>query len=291
MIVRRMQLPGWYPTDGRRCAAMVEQLLADVRLPADLPRALAGGIVPHAGWVFSGGVAAHTFKALAAAATPATVVVFGAGHSRTHPPRRPALYAEGAWDTPLGTLEVDGRLANRILSVTDLVEEDMAAHDADNTIEVQTPFIKHLWPDAKFVPITMGYFRPANELGRRIATVCRDGGANVLFVGSSDLTHYGADFYGWAPKGVGPAAHEWSKANDRRFIDKVLAMADGELVSESREHQNACGGSAVAAAVAAASEMGATAGRLLLHTTSYEVQPEGRQPANFVGYASVVFGT
>ena len=289
MIVRRMQLPGWYPQSPRACEQQVDRLLEAAVVPADLPEKLVGGICPHAGWIYSGSVAALTFKAIAAGHTPGTVVVFGAGHSRVKPPRRPALYAEGAWETPLGLLEIDTRLAERLLAVTDLVEEDTVAHDADNTIEVQTPFIKHLWPSAKFLPITMGYFRPAGELGRRLAQIIADGKTDAVFIGSTDLTHYGAENYGWAPQGAGPQAHEWSKANDRRFLEKLVAMDEEELTAEAREHRNACGASAAAATVAASAALGAEAGHLLVHTTSYEVQPEGRSPANFVGYASVVF--
>jgi AmmeMemoRadiSam system protein B len=290
MIVRKMQLPGWYPQDAAGCRRMVDGFLQDATLPADLPSSPVAGIAPHAGWVFSGPVAAHTYKALSTREQPPdTVVVFGAGHSRVSYPRRPAVFAEGAWDTPLGTLPIDDRLAGRLLAATDLAEENSGAHDQDNTIEIHTPFIKHLWPDARLLPITMGRFRPAGELGRILARLLSDSGTSAVLVGSTDLTHYGRDYYGWAPQGTGDAAHEWSKQNDRRFIEKVLAMADDELVDEAQDRHNACGGSAVAATVAAAAALGAAKGHLLVHTTSHEVQPDGRTAANFVGYAAIVF--
>lgn len=289
MMVRKMQLPGWYPQNQASCTAAVEQFIEDASLPSDLPGNLVGGLCPHAGWTFSGGVAAYTFKAIAADRTPDTVVVFGAGHGRVKPPRQPALYAEGAWETPLGLLEVDTQLAEQLLAATDLVVEDTAAHEADNTIEVQTPFIKYLWPEAKFLPITMCDFPRSANLGRRLAQVVKNNEIDAVFIGSTDLTHYGAEYYGWAPRGVGIEAHEWAKANDRRFIEKVLAMSDEQLAAEARENRNACGAGAAAATIAASAALGAKAGCLLVHTTSYEVKPEGQTPSNFVGYASVVF--
>ena len=76
MMVRKMQLPGWYPQGPTACAAAVEQLIEDALLPPDLPGNLVGGLRPHAGWTFSGGVAAYTFKAIAAGRTP---VVYNTG--------------------------------------------------------------------------------------------------------------------------------------------------------------------------------------------------------------------
>ena len=122
-----------------------------------------------------------------------------------------------------------------------------------------------------------------------VARVVNDSGTDAVVVGSTDLTHYGTDLYRWAPRGIGEQAHEWSKQNDRRFIEKVLAMADDQLVDESQQRHNACGGSAVAATVAATAALGARKGHLLLHKTSYETRPSGGTPTDFVGYAAIVF--
>ena len=128
------------------------------------------------------------------------------------------------------------------------------------------------------------------ELGRLIGSALSSLSGRVAVFGSTDLTHYGSKHYGFAPRGSGREAHRWSKEeNDQSFLDRILALDPEGAFTIARENQSACGAGAAAAATAAAKEMGATSARVLQHTTSWEVSPGGREPADFVGYASVVF--
>ena len=113
----------------------------------------------------------------------------------------------------------------------------------------------------------------------------------AVFLASSDLTHYGAN-YGLVPAGTGPAGLQWAADNDRRLLDLIAGMEVERIVPEVRKHLNACGAGAIAAMLAACREMGAAEARLVWHTNSYEtlagVAPQS--PDNAVGYAAVVVG-
>jgi AmmeMemoRadiSam system protein B len=117
------------------------------------------------------------------------------------------------------------------------------------------------------------------------------GAGRVVFLASSDFTHYGVN-YGFMPAGIGLPAMSWAKQNDRLLIEKILKLQEDAIVPESRAHLNACGGGAIAAMLAASKVFGATQARLLRHATSFEtlasVAPQ--QPDNAVGYASIVVG-
>lgn len=280
----------FYP--GRRggCLQEVQQCMPDDMDVDALPATLVGGIVPHAGWTFSGPTAARVFAALAARRTPETVVLFGADHARAT--QTAAMFPTGRWSSPLGDVAVDDRLAERIASMTHGIDDDAHAHDHEHSIEVQLPFIQHVWPDAKILPITVAPAPRAVEIGQAVARVINTYKTNAIVVGSTDLTHYGAS-YGFAPKGTGPDALTWAKdVNDRRLIDVILDMNADAVVPEACGNHSACGAGAIAATIAASKELGAERAVLLEHTTSYEI---GRRlfdesASMSVGYAGIVFG-
>ncbi len=276
----------FYPADRAGCVRMIEECLPDA-LPADLPERIRGGVVPHAGWVYSGPTAARVFAAVHARSTPQTFVLLSAMHRWGA--SRPAVYAEGAWDTPLGEVEVDADLARKVLEEGGgLLMDAPEAHTGEHSAEVQVPFIKHLFPQARILPILVPPDERAVGAGEAVARAVAGAGKEVVVIGTTDLTHYGAMYYGFAPAGTGERALEWVRANDERVINLMLQLRAEEIVPETAARHNACGGGAVAATVAAARALGAREGRLLEYTTSYHVMPRG--PAtDFVGYAAVIF--
>jgi AmmeMemoRadiSam system protein B len=244
-------------------------------------------MVPHAGWVFSGATAARVYSVLAETGGFETFLVFGAVHSWGTP--KGAVYPEGTWATPLGEMEVDSELAEAVLREgADRVEENAPAHRAEHSIEVQIPFLQHLFPGARLCAINVPPGLDAPEVGRAAARACRELGRNAAVLASSDLTHYGRRF-GFAPKGAGEDAHTWMKeVNDRTFLQGVLSLDSRSVLSSAAADHSACGSGAVAAAVAAVESLGASKGVLLEHTTSHEIMPE-RSPSDFVGYGAVLF--
>ena len=291
MSVRTAVVAGqFYEASAKACRDHIEHMLAQRPLPQDIPDRVLAGVVPHAGWTFSGDLAAMVFAAIKAQQNIDTFVIFGAVHSVTSP--QAMLYSSGQWATPLGPVDVDAELGQAILArAGKLMNDDSASHSREHSIEVQIPIIRHLFEDARIVPIMVPPTAHAHEVGEATAAAIAEYDKSVMCIASTDLTHYGPS-YRYAPMGEGPKALEWVKdQNDRYFIDMAMSMRADTLVESSQMYHNACGAGAVAATVAAAEKLGAKAGHLLAHTTSAEVMARqfGRESDDAVGYAAILF--
>ncbi len=264
--------------------AQMEKYEREFTPPPDLPEVISGGIVPHAGWYYSGRTASKVYLSIKHRRTPRTFVLFGAVH--VPGVRSFAVYPDGSWQTPLGEAEVDRSLAEMFLEeIPDLLVPDTRAHTREHSIEVQLPMIKYLFPDALIVPVAAPPLEEAVKLGGRIGRLIA--GMDAMVIGSSDLTHYGDD-YGFAPVGYGEDARAWMRSNDMKIIRAALDMQAEKIIPEAETSWNACGAGAIAATVAAAKSVGAGKGVLLEHTTSFDVRPEG-EFRMAVGYAGIIF--
>jgi AmmeMemoRadiSam system protein B len=180
---------------------------------------------------------------------------------------------------------VDPDLADKLVKEFGCDTETPSRFAPDNTIELQMPFVRAVWPGARVVAVQVPPGDVAEAMGKRAADL---GGPGAVAIGSTDLTHYGPS-YGFSPKGSGPEALRWSKEeNDGPFIEHLLKMESEAAMSHALDHHSACCPGAAAAAVTFAQARGATEGKLIEHTTSAEV--EGRaSPGMWVGYASIVY--
>ncbi len=287
---RKPAVAGQFYSGGEECLGDLEQCLPTEALDVDLPEPIAAGIVPHAGWVFSGDMAGLVFAAIKQTCKEIdTFVIFGAAHRYLG--SRAAMYERGSWLTPLGETAIDEELAGAIANI-DCVEANPDAHRDEHSIEVQVPFIQHLFGAAKIVPVIVPAAAFAVELGRQIGGIIANSkDKNIICIGSTDLTHYGPG-YGFCPAGTGAGGLRWAKeVNDREFIDLALKMEAPKLLERAVETGNACGPGAAAAAVAVAAKLGRTKGVLLGHTHSNEVMKAkfGRSSSDSVGYAGIVF--
>ena len=342
MIVREPIVAGrFYPDDPQQCQRLAQQLFAeaagafdDPAGPAkDLPKKIVGGIVPHAGWVFSGEPAARTLEAIArgrsypqisqmtqietkqereekkedeedvqkqkeiesvksaqSADKPPTFILLGAMHRARG--SHGLIFDRGLWRTPLGDIEIDERLAQQLLDNSNLLVADPAAHGLEHSIEVQIPLIQMRFPGARIVPILTPPVALAEQVGLAVGRTLEIFGVDAVVLGSTDLTHYGPG-YGFVPQGAGPAGLRWAKeVNDAGLLDAVVRLDGAAAIEQSNSHQNACGGGAVAATLAAAKKLGATRGVVLEHVTSYEVMLAkfGQRSDDAVGYLSAVLG-
>ena len=281
MATRSADFAGsWYPGRGADCRRAIEEF-SQPSVPC--PSGIAvGGIVPHAGWVFSGQIACNVIRCLSEQSSPDTVILFG---RHLHPSSKSYIMTEGSWATPLGDLEIDAEVGKKLQAEFPFVVETPTRYDQDNTIELQLPFIKHYLPEAKILPLGVPPALGSLRVGERAVEISRELGRKTLVLGSTDLTHYGYN-YGYAPKGVGKAAVEWVKnENDKRLVDRILQMDAEEVLRESLTNHNACCSGAVATAIAAAKKLGARDAQRLLYATSYDVRPD----SSFVGYVGVLF--
>ncbi|HOO57475.1 MAG TPA: AmmeMemoRadiSam system protein B, partial [bacterium] len=243
------------------------------------------GIVPHAGWVFSGATAGQVFAFLKKHSSPSTFIFYGAVHHFMG--NAGVIMDSGTWVTPLGDVQIDEQLAAEMMSGVEGLSASIYSHEGEHSIEVNVPFIRSLFPEAKLVPVLVPPTEDAARIGREIGRIIA-GREDIVALGSTDLTHYGPR-YGFAPKGTGQAAHDWVKnVNDRRVIDLAVGMKAEQVVEDAALYQNTCGAGAIAATVATARECGKEKGILLDYTTSHEVMPQGA-PSMFVGYAGIVF--
>ncbi|UCG57473.1 MAG: AmmeMemoRadiSam system protein B [Phycisphaerales bacterium] len=291
MQTRRPIVAGqFYPGDRDSCVEEIRGYLAGETPSESLPGTIVAGIVPHAGWAFSGALAAMVFSAVSRQHEHVdSFVIFGAAHS--YYGRSPAVYDGGTWGTPLGEVAVDEELADAVLG-SQAAKSEPDAHAHEHSIEVQIPFIQHLFAGAKILPIIVPPAEQAVALGANVGDIIgRDKEKRIVCIGSTDLTHYGPR-YGFTPMGLGRQALEWAtEVNDREFIELALKLAPERLLSSAASNGNACGPGAAAATVAAARALGRTKGVLLAHTNSNEVmlRDMGTTGQDSVGYAAMVF--
>jgi AmmeMemoRadiSam system protein B len=280
----------FYPGTQPSCRAEVERCIESGTFRADLPRSIIAGIVPHAGWTFSGHVAAMVFSAIKQQSDNVTTfIICGACHRYSGP--HPAVEDCDQWETPLGNVTVDVELRDFLVR-EGLVTMEPAAHRGEHSIEVQVPFIQFLFPQAKILPILVPPVATPVEFGEALAARVPAARSNVVYIGSTDLTHYGPG-YGFTPMGSGPEGLRWATTvNDQRFIDLALRLEPVELLAGALDNDNACGPGAAATIVAAALKTGAEKGFLLAHTNSNEIllKETGTISRESVGYVAIVFG-
>jgi AmmeMemoRadiSam system protein B len=280
MSQRKRALPrGWYPFDEKDCRSEIESYLEGWS-PPQLPAYGIGGIVPHAGWYFSGKLAAKVFYFLKSKREVEVIVLYG-GH--LGPEDLPQIVMEDSWETPFGDIDIHSGLLKSLIKKIEAKKE--SATSGDNTMEIQLPMIKYFFPEAKLLAIRSPASLKAINLGKEVAEIAKAEGISILAIGSTDLTHYGPN-YGFLKKGIGPAAREWvKKENDKGLIDRALKMDPEDLLRHAQENDSACSAGASASAIATCKALGVEKGILLDYYTSYEIMPDD----SFVGYAGIVY--
>jgi len=209
------------------------------------------------------------------------VVVFG---MHLHADSPCYMMAEGAWETPFGEIPVEETLASELAQKFSFTLETPTNFTQDNTVELQLPFIKYFFKDAKIVAMGVPPHKNSLAIGRTVVEISKRLGLRVKVIGSTDLTHYGTN-YGFVSKGTGKQAVDWVRnENDRRVIDAMLALAPENVIAEARSSQNACCAGAAATAIETAKHLGADQADELVYATSYDKSPGD----SFVGYAGIV---
>jgi AmmeMemoRadiSam system protein B len=266
-MIRQPAVAGrFYPDDPVRLRADVESLLAGGEEKKICARAC---LVPHAGYMYSGGVAGEVYRRMD---IPARVILLGPRHFPRGAPL--AILSDGAWQTPFGMAPIDRLLAEKIVRAFPLLREDALAHSAEHSLEVQLPFLQRLAPSFAFVPIVIGpaQWEPLEALGHALASVIAAESEPVLLIASSDMNHYESDAV--------------TRVKDRKAIDRILALdAHGLFDTVRDENISMCGYAAAVAAVIAARELGAAEAELVRYATSGEVNGDMQE---VVGYAGMV---
>jgi MEMO1 family protein len=267
LLVREPVVAGqFYPADPKRLVRDIDKLISSV--PDKDKIGVVGAVSPHAGYMYSGGVAGEVYSRIM---PKNTYVILGPNH--TGYGGRFSMSLE-AWRTPLGQVDVNMDLAEAIREECPLIREDTAAHAMEHSIEVQLPFIQRISPEAKVVPLTVrhGGFDEISQVGSAIAAAVRSTGADAVIIASSDMTHY--------------EPRVSASAKDRKAIEKMLSL-DAEGLIETVEYDNIsmCGYVPAAIMIVAAKLLGAKNAELVRYCDSGDVTGETNE---VVGYAGMV---
>jgi len=278
-IRRPTQAGSFYAGSQQSLRAQIEQCFKHELGPSALPKVaerslqnVVGLVSPHAGYMYSGQVAAHGYFRLASDGKPDVVVLFGPNHTGSGSAL--ALMKEGMWRTPLGDVEIDTATAASILRASNIIDVDDSAHALEHSIEVQLPFLQFVYGSAfKFVPICflMQDLQSSREVGSAVAKALS--GKNAVVIASTDMTHY--------------EPQKTAEKKDKAAIDSVLRLDEEGLYSTVEAYNmSMCGYGPTIAAITAAKALGAKKAELLCYKTSGDVVGDY---SAVVGYASLAF--
>ena len=236
------------------------------RVNSQGPREIVALVVPHAGYIYSGPVAAHAYRELANDGIFDTAVILGPNHTGYGSPV--SLWVRDAWRTPLGEVKINEELAHELLG--GVIKADEIAHIYEHSIEVQLPWLQHLYKKIKIVPIAMldQDMETAQVVGKAISKASD----NIIIIASSDFTHY--------------ESYSIAADKDKSMIEAIINLDEEELYRR-RELLNStmCGYGPVASAIVAAKEMKAKRANLLKYATSGDTTGDF---SRVVGYGSIV---
>jgi MEMO1 family protein len=258
----------FYPADPRELTRLIRKFSTeDPTTPKTRARAC---LVPHAGYIYSGGVAGAVF---ARVALPKRVLVVGVRHAAMG--KDLAILSEGAWRTPLGDAPLDTSLAQRVRAACPGLREDGVAHSREHSLEVEIPFLQILDPGFSFVPVAVGTlrFEELHELGLGLARVFKESKEEILVVTSSDMNHYESD--------------ETTRIKDAKAIDRMKAVDARGLFEVCRKEKiSMCGLGPAVAMLTAVKELGVESGEVVRYATSGDVNGDRE---SVVGYAGMIF--
>lgn len=280
MSIRRSAVAGtFYEFNPQDLKKQIEWCLTHKIGPGRLPlkarkaekRKIIGLISPHAGYIYSGPVAAHGYLKVFEDGKPDIIIIVGPNHTGYGP--SVSVMSEGVWETPLGTVEIDSETAKEILHESHYARSDKTAHLMEHSVEVQIPFLQYFFrSDFKIVPIVMMLqtLETALDLGKSIANAIRD--KNALLIASTDFTHY--------------EPYEKAYEKDKKVIDAIVSGNPQMVFNKVYEYNvSMCGPGPTAAIMHASNLLDAKKYTLLKYATSGDTSGDKRM---VVGYASIV---
>jgi hypothetical protein len=274
--VRRPYVAGsFYPREPQRLRNEIEDCfkhkLGPGRLPvkSEKPRTITGIVCPHAGYVYSGHVAAHSYLALSEEKAPNTAVILCPNHTGLG--SAVSIIGEGTWETPLGRVKIDAEISKAIFKASGMIDFDESAHQYEHSVEVQLPFLQYLYGSSiSIVPICMGFqdLETSRNVGEAVAEGAEN--RNVIVIASTDMTHQ--------------ESQELAARKDRLVLDAVEKLDEkGVQDAVALNRITMCGYGPVSAAIVASKILGADKAEILSYHTSGDIT--GDRGA-VVGYAS-----
>jgi len=255
----------FYPGDDKSLRLSIQELCGTAAISK---KKVLAAVSPHAGYVYSGGVAGETLGQID---VPETVVLLGPNHTGKG---NPVGLSTATWKMPMGAVPVDRNFAQDLLNETDYIDEDELAHRYEHSLEVQIPFLQIQQPNLSIVPISISHisYQVLDEIAMVLAAVIKASGKEVLILASSDMTHY-------EPRAA-------AEKKDHYVLKKLADMDPSILYRSVTGHRiSMCGIMPVTVALITALELGATKTELVRYTDSGEITGDTEQ---VVGYAGVL---
>lgn len=265
--IRESAIAGtWYPGDPKVLRAQVQDFLERAKVPR-LQGDLIGIIAPHAGYMYSGQVAAYAYKVLQGRSFQRVVVVAPSHYVYF---RGVSVWPTGGFRTPLGVVRVDEDFCRRLMGASRVVDDIPQAHVREHALEIQLPFLQVVLGDFELVPLVMGDQEPSTikDLAKALAELLRGDGKGTLLVASTDLSHF----------------HPYSKAMelDHRVLKRVEALDPEGLLADLEEKRcEACGGGPMVSVMMASMALGVSKAVVLKYANSGDVTGD---KASVVGY-------
>lgn len=278
MVTRRPAVAGsFYPSDPaelrRLIAGCYRHAVGPGRLPPsqDESHGIVACVCPHAGYIYSGPVAAHSYLHVSSLRRPDLVVIVAPNHYGVG--SGISSYREGEWETPLGKVPVDAAAAKKIVDLTGIVDYDPVSHKMEHSLEVQLPFLQEIYGRFSMLPISISFqeIETAKELGRGIADLVRD--REAILIASSDLTHY--------------ETADSAREKDLALL-KTVEQMDLEAFYTTLQKKNvtACGYGAIGTVIEACRRLGFVRAEVLKYASSGDTAGDR---SSVVGYPSARF--
>lgn len=287
--IRKPAVAGqFYDGNKKDLTKTIKECFLDNRGPKTLPqikqgnKKIRGLVVPHAGYIYSGAIAAHSYYILANNGFADTFIILGPNH--TGMGSGVSVMTEGFWLTPIGTVPINERLSKNLWK--EIIDKDENAHMYEHSIEVQLPFLQFSAGSKKFdfVPICMAMqdFETASEVGKIVADAIKNTDENIIIIASTDFSHAGFNYMSMPPSGM--RVDEYAKKQDKLAINQILKMNPEGLINTVQNNNiSMCGYGPVAVMLTAAKILGASKAELLKYGSSYEVHPG----SSCVGYGAL----
>ena len=270
--IRKSQIAGsWYPGKAEALKTQIQGFLKAVPKSSGLPGELLGLIVPHAGYIYSGGVAAYAYRLLSTGSFERVVLI---APSHRYPFQGASIDIKDGYETPLGIIRVDKDLVRKISAESPLFRYVPNGHAQEHALEIQLPFLQEVLKDFSLVPIIQGSQDRATcqEMARALGKALK--GHRVLLIASTDLSH----FHGY----------NQARSLDKNILDRVGAFDESGLMSDLEQDQvEACGGGPMVTVLGTARLLGADVSRVLQYANSGDVTGDH---SGVVGYmAAAIF--
>lgn len=255
----------------------------NIGTPEKTQKKLRGVVVPHAGYFYSGGIAAHSYNAIIEHGYADTYIILGPNHHGLG--SGVAMSSGGSWDTPLGEITIDEHLVQLLSGGIIDIDDDTLSYQ-ENSIEVQLPFLQFISENKPFsivpIAVAMQDYETAVDIGNQIAEAIEKENKHIIIIASSDFSHEGIA-YGKMPPGT-LQANTYVEQQDQHAIKHILDMNPMKLIDTVYEKNiSMCGYGPIAAMLTASKKLGATTVELLKYGTSYDVSSDSNA---CVGYAS-----